>query len=74
MLCGCPVISSDIAVHREIYQDAAAFFNPYSVDDAVRAIGKVVAAESNDLRLAMRTRGRAVGAAVFAEKHIAQVG
>lgn len=61
MLCGCPVISSDIAVHREIYQDAAAFFNPYSVDDAARAIGKVVAAESNDLRLAMRTRGRAVG-------------
>lgn len=57
MRCGCPVVSSDIAVHREIYQDASAFFNPYSVDDAARAIGAVVGADGQGLRAAMRARG-----------------
>jgi hypothetical protein len=36
------VIASDIAVHREIYADAAEFFNPYSVGDAARAIRTVI--------------------------------
>ena len=60
MQCGCPVISSDIPVHREIYQDASVFFNPYSVDDAARAMGLVAATSGQGMRLAMRERGRAV--------------
>ncbi|MDP2368658.1 glycosyltransferase family 4 protein [Rhodoferax sp.] len=60
MRCGCPVVSSDIAVHREIYQSASAFFNPYAVDDAARAIGEVIAADGQGLRSAMRERGREV--------------
>jgi glycosyltransferase involved in cell wall biosynthesis len=61
MRCGCPVVSSDIAVHREIYQDASAFFNPYSVDDAADKIGMVAAHDAKGARDAMRARGRTVG-------------
>ncbi len=69
MLCGCPVISSNIAVHREIYQDASEFFNPYSVDDAARIMRGVVAVENSDLRVALRARGRRV-AQLYLPKNI----
>jgi glycosyltransferase involved in cell wall biosynthesis len=42
MKSGGAVIASDIAVHREIYADAAEYFNPYSAGDAVRAIQTVI--------------------------------
>ena len=38
MRSGGVVIASDIPVHREVYVDAAEYFNPYSVDDLVRAV------------------------------------
>ena len=60
MRCGCPVVSSDIAVHREIYQDASIFFNPYSVDDAAHKIGMVAAPDAQDSREQMRARGRSI--------------
>ena len=37
------VVASDIPVHREVYIDAAEYFNPYSVDDLVRAVECVIA-------------------------------
>ena len=42
MKSGGAVVASDIAVHREVYSDAAEFFNPYSVDDLRRAIQEVI--------------------------------
>jgi glycosyltransferase involved in cell wall biosynthesis len=42
MMSGGAVVASDIAVHREVYADAAEFFNPYSVSDLARAIGQVI--------------------------------
>jgi glycosyltransferase involved in cell wall biosynthesis len=42
MMCGCPVVASDIAAHREVYADAAEYCNPYSLDDLVRAIRGVI--------------------------------
>jgi glycosyltransferase involved in cell wall biosynthesis len=42
MKSGGAVIASDIAVHREIYADAAEYFNPYSVGDLARAIQEVI--------------------------------
>ena len=42
MKSGGAVIASDITVHREIYADAAEYFNPYSVADAARAIESVI--------------------------------
>lgn len=60
MRCGCPVVSSDIVVHREIYQDASEYFNPYSVDDAAGVIGAVIVAGAQAHRAGMSARGRAV--------------
>jgi glycosyltransferase involved in cell wall biosynthesis len=42
MMSGGAVVASDIPVHREIYADAAEYFNPYSVDDLARAIREVI--------------------------------
>jgi glycosyltransferase involved in cell wall biosynthesis len=42
MQSGGAVIASDIPVHREVYADAAEFFNPYSAEDLVRAICSVI--------------------------------
>jgi len=42
MKSGGAVVASDIAVHREIYMDAAEFFNPYSVDSLVDALVRVI--------------------------------
>ena len=42
MMSGGALVASDIAVHREIYSDAAEYFNAYSVEDLVRAIGDVI--------------------------------
>jgi glycosyltransferase involved in cell wall biosynthesis len=43
MRSGGAVIASDIPVHREIYIDAAEYFNPYSTDALVSAIEAVIA-------------------------------
>jgi glycosyltransferase involved in cell wall biosynthesis len=42
MKSGGAVVASDIAVHREIYADAAEYFNPYSSQDLARAIREVI--------------------------------
>jgi glycosyltransferase involved in cell wall biosynthesis len=42
MRSGGAVVASDLAVHREIYENAAEFFNPYSVDELVHAIRNVI--------------------------------
>lgn len=38
MSSGLPVLASDIAIFREIYQDGALYFNPYSSKSFVKAI------------------------------------
>ena len=42
MRCGCPVIASDIPVHREVFGEAAQYFGPYSTPDLANAITTVV--------------------------------
>jgi glycosyltransferase involved in cell wall biosynthesis len=42
MKCGSPVVASDIPVHREVYADAAEFFNPYSVDSLSHTIQSLI--------------------------------
>jgi hypothetical protein len=42
MASGGAVIASDIPVHREVYAEAAEYFNPYSIDDLVRALLNVI--------------------------------
>lgn len=41
---GCPVVASDIPVHREVYRHAAAYFNPYDAEQAAQAIESLLAA------------------------------
>ena len=60
MKCGSPVIASDIPVHREIYADAAEFFNPYSVDALSLAIKSVIDPVRNARRAELVSMGAAV--------------
>ena len=57
MKCGSPVIASDIPVHREVYADAAEFFNPYSVDSLSRAIQSVIDPAHSGHRVGLITTG-----------------
>jgi glycosyltransferase involved in cell wall biosynthesis len=43
MRSGGAVVASDIPVHREVYADAAEYFNAYDVDDLRRAVAAVIA-------------------------------
>jgi glycosyltransferase involved in cell wall biosynthesis len=60
MMSGGAVVASDIAVHREIYADAAEFFNPYCVEDLVRGLGDVISPERTRRRDELLSRGAAV--------------
>jgi hypothetical protein len=42
MRCGGAVVASDIPVHRDIYRDAAEFFNPYSPGALAQALVNVI--------------------------------
>jgi len=41
-MSGGAVVASDIAVHHEIYSDAAQFRNPCSMTDLAKAITEVI--------------------------------
>lgn len=60
MRSGGAVVASDIPVHREIYADAAEFFDPYSPADLAAAIGNVVAAANAARRAELVRRGAGV--------------
>jgi glycosyltransferase involved in cell wall biosynthesis len=60
MKSGSPVIASDIPVHREVYADAAEFFNPYSVDALTHAIQSVIDPALTARREELVTRGETV--------------
>lgn len=60
MRCGCPVVASDIPVHREVFGDAAQFSSPYSSADLARAIGTVIDANASARREALVAAGERV--------------
>jgi glycosyltransferase involved in cell wall biosynthesis len=60
MRSGSPVVASDIAVHREVYADAAEFFNPYSVDALAHAIQSVIDPALSARREELVTKGTVV--------------
>ena len=62
MQCGGVVAASDLPVHREIYGDAAEYFNPYSADDLVRALKVLLAPEAVQRRQELIDRGVAKSA------------
>jgi hypothetical protein len=60
MKSGGAVIASDIPVHREIYADAAEYFNPYSPGDAARAIQNVIGPANTGRRAELVAQGAIV--------------
>jgi glycosyltransferase involved in cell wall biosynthesis len=55
MACGCPVITSDIPVMREICGDAACYVNPYEIESIKDGIIKVL--EDKDFRNELVQKG-----------------
>jgi glycosyltransferase involved in cell wall biosynthesis len=62
MQCGGVVAASDLPVHREIYGDAAEYFNPYSADDLVRSLVGLLDPEATLRRQNLIERGAAKSA------------
>lgn len=61
MRCGGHVIASDIGVHREIYADAAEYFDPYSTPELVDAVKRVLYhRHAHQTRAWLRERGEQV--------------
>jgi glycosyltransferase involved in cell wall biosynthesis len=60
MKSGSPVVASDIPVHREIFSDAAEYFNPYSVDALSQAIHAVIDPVRSERRGELVARGAVV--------------
>jgi glycosyltransferase involved in cell wall biosynthesis len=60
MRCGCPVASSRIPVHQEIYRDASAYFDPYSVQEATECLRRLCSEEGAPERASLAQRGREV--------------
>ena len=58
MRCGGVVAASDIAVHREIYGDAAVYFDPYNTEELARVVrGLLYDKGADNLREDLRTKG-----------------
>ena len=60
MRSGGIVISSDIPVHREIYENASEYFSPYSSEDAAHVIQRVLRTGGAPLRARLVQAGREV--------------
>jgi glycosyltransferase involved in cell wall biosynthesis len=60
MRSGGAVVASDIPVHREIYDDAAEYCNPYSAEDVSRAIVNVIDRDNSARRDELIAKGAVV--------------
>jgi glycosyltransferase involved in cell wall biosynthesis len=65
MKCGSPVVASDIPVHREVYADAADYFNPYSVDSLSHTIKFLIDPTQKLHREELIARGK-----IIAERYV----
>jgi len=55
---GCPVILSDIPILRETFGETGFYFNPYSEEDLVKAVLKVISDEEFKIGLLKKQRER----------------
>jgi hypothetical protein len=72
MRCGGVVAASDIPVHREVFGDAAEYFDPYSAPDAASAIARLVGPGSEDRRLTLVSTGEMVASRYLPERVLPQ--
>ena len=73
MRSGGVVISSDIPVHREVYANAAEYFDPYSTEDLAAAITKVLfSPDSRSICEGLRSHGNEVSSRYLPERVLPQ--
>jgi len=73
MRSGGITIASDINVHREVYADAAEYFEPRSAQSLVSALKKVLfAPDAHQVRERLRARGREVSTRYLPEHILPQ--
>ena len=73
MASGGITIASDIPVHREIYDNAAEYFDPYATMSLVKALKKVLYdQDAAQIQETMRQRGEEVAARYLPEKILPQ--
>ena len=59
MACGLPIVASDLAVHREICEDAALYFPPFSPEDLAARVYQVATSHGTAKQLSDRGQERA---------------
>ena len=68
MRSGGVVLASDIPVHREVYEDASEYFDPYATASLVKALRKVIYAEdAGQVQAHLRQRGAVVSSRYLPE-------
>ena len=73
MRCGGVVAASDIAVHREVYGDAAVYFDPYDTQTVVQALQSLIYTEDAETRrAALREAGLEQSARYLPERIVPQ--
>jgi glycosyltransferase involved in cell wall biosynthesis len=73
MSCGGITIASDIPVHREVYDDAAEYFDPYTTLSLVKALNKVLyEPDALQVQEHMRQRGGEVSSRYLPENILPQ--
>jgi glycosyltransferase involved in cell wall biosynthesis len=69
MRSGGVALASDIPVHREVYDDAAEYFDPYSTVSLVKTLeGVLYAPDAQSVRERLRARGEEVSSRYLPEK------
>jgi len=72
MRCGGAVVASDIPVHRDIYDHASEFFNPYSAADIAQAIVRTIDPAHAARRAELVAAGAEVSARYLPERILPQ--
>jgi glycosyltransferase involved in cell wall biosynthesis len=68
MRCGGLIAASDIPVHREVFADAAEYFNPYAPVEMAACINQLLDPGSKDSRAQLREKGSLVSAQYLPEQ------
>lgn len=72
MRCGGVVAASELAVHREVYEDASAYFSPYSPEEMAAVIARLLQSPGEQAQL--RERGAALAARYMPDAILPQWG
>lgn len=72
MRCECPVVASDIAVHREVFGSAAEYFSPYSTPELVSALAATLDPARPERREALRREGAQLSQRYLPDKILPQ--